>query len=534
MRTLRIIGAFLLGLMLMLAPSTVAQAAGTTNVTIHKLSLASLTGWPRGTDGQGSTGLNDSKYTGGQITDIQGFFGDGTTGLKGVTFTYWKVTQAQYEAMKSAPASYDTVAEVTAFESGPFTTTTVEGGATPTLALADGYYWFVESGKPEAVTGSAAVPFGLVLPMNQADGSVLSDVHVYPKNTVKDMPTVDKDVTTDGNDSDSANVGDSVTWIIQPTLTEFVQQYTKLTFTDPIDPALDFVASSVKVTNGTGGAALVVGTDYTVNYNSTTRDLVIDFTADGIKKLVNGMTITFDTIINANAVIGLPIDNNVKLDYTNSNNVTGWTDVTPTEQPEVWTGGKKFEKVIEGTTTGLAGAVFKLDGVNWTTALLAANDAAIKAGQFATCTGTPLACTPTSANNMPSADTQVYLMSNSSGYFEIAGLQGYEPTNTTDCTTADKCNTVTHTGQYTLTEVVAPAGYGMLTTPISFQVTKTSYWADPAATTLVAAAPQLVANKKVTIPETGGIGTIVFTVAGLALMGGAVFGMRRRTAAAKA
>lgn len=36
-----------------------------------------------------------------------------------------------------------------------------------------------------------------------------------------------------------------------------------------------------------------------------------------------------------------------------------------------------------------------------------------------------------------------------------------------------------------------------------------------------------VVNKKVTIPQTGGIGTFIFIAAGLALMGGALFALKK-------
>ena len=38
---------------------------------------------------------------------------------------------------------------------------------------------------------------------------------------------------------------------------------------------------------------------------------------------------------------------------------------------------------------------------------------------------------------------------------------------------------------------------------------------------------QKVVNKKVIIPQTGGIGTIIFTVAGLALMLGAAYAIKK-------
>ena len=42
-----------------------------------------------------------------------------------------------------------------------------------------------------------------------------------------------------------------------------------------------------------------------------------------------------------------------------------------------------------------------------------------------------------------------------------------------------------------------------------------------------------VINKKVTIPQTGGVGTVIFTVIGITLMGVAVYAMKRRNAEEK-
>jgi fimbrial isopeptide formation D2 family protein/LPXTG-motif cell wall-anchored protein len=446
--------------------------------------------------------------------------------------------QAQYEVMMAAQASYDTAAEVEAYlGTAGQTTTTGTGGATPALTLGEGYYWFVESGYSGEgmISGSEAVPFGLVLPMiDPATNEARTDVHVYPKNTVGNEPTVDKDVTEVGNDSDSANVGDNVEWIILPTLPEDIATYKMLKFTDDIDPALDY-QNRLRVLNGS--VAMLEGTDYTVTepaVGAAGGQLVVEFTATGIAKLTPGtnLEIRFLTSINDTAVVGLPIPNDVTLEYTNGHDVTGEPATVPEEeQPEVWTGGKRFEKVVEGTTDKLAGAVFRveeLDGttatpVVWTADLIAMNQAAITAGKFAADNGDGTY----TATTAPVVGQPIYVISAADGSFEIAGLQGYEPTSGDPATVDDKINTISHPGTYQLVEVAAPAGYAMLPNPIPFTVTKTSYWSDPVA--LTAAAPQEVENKRVTIPETGGIGTIVFTLAGLALMGGAAYGMRRRT-----
>lgn len=80
-------------------------------------------------------------------------------------------------------------------------------------------------------------------------------------------------------------------------------------------------------------------------------------------------------------------------------------------------------------------------------------------------------------------------------------------------------------GTYKLVETKAPEGYALLTSPISFEVGPTT-WTDTSATAIDGHAR--VNNKKVTIPQTGGIGTLVFTVVGLSTMVFAFIAMKKR------
>ncbi|HGI1810010.1 TPA: pilin N-terminal domain-containing protein [Streptococcus agalactiae] len=106
----------------------------------------------------------------------------------------------------------------------------------------------------------------------------------------------------------------------------------------------------------------------------------------------------------------------------------------------------------------------------------------------------------------------VKLISNTAGKFEITGLNA---------------------GEYSLEETQAPTGYAKLSSDVSFKVNDTSY--SEGASNDIAydkdsgkTDAQKVVNKKVTIPQTGGIGTILFTIIGLSIMLGAVVIMKRR------
>ncbi|MFM0580761.1 SpaH/EbpB family LPXTG-anchored major pilin [Streptococcus suis] len=80
-------------------------------------------------------------------------------------------------------------------------------------------------------------------------------------------------------------------------------------------------------------------------------------------------------------------------------------------------------------------------------------------------------------------------------------------------------------GTYYLKETKAPEGYALPSDTIQFTVNRGSWGAGEEVNTTNF---QQVKNKKITIPQTGGIGTVVFTVVGLSTMVFAFIAMKKR------
>ena len=557
-----------------------------TPVTIHKLQAdkyADDIGIGFKHNG-GKIPVTDGKYPDALGTNVKE--------LDGVTFTYYKLSgPAQLKEFIANKDNLTTTTEVEAKGVTKVGTVKTAGGAGATVNLPDGYYWFVESGydKPQDgpdITSSIAVPFGLSIPVMNKEKvgkydigtAYLKEVHVYPKNvTGKDsVPT--KTVANEVNMNAKYDIGQLNTWYLQATIPANIQDYETFKMVDTFFKGLTY-KGNVEVYMGYDGAkdagksvAFVKGEDYTLveptvntkfktempadltNFDPSSKpDFSVTLTEKGLKKLVdNYQTVKtnadgkdvklyakVDTVINEDAKIGTKIKNT----YDLITKIKGKDEKKkkPDNPPSVETGGKKFIKVSESDNTKvLKDAVFALyDEVKkpeakaaaqlkWTADLITANEAAIKAGNFATKADGTENYTATSASNMPTAGTPIYLRSNDQGLFEIKGLEYSKWTKTLlDKTTEE------HEHNYYLMEVKFPENYaGNKDTKFAFTIDEKSY--DGTATSYpgekLKDGAMMVENKDLTIPPTGGMGTVIFVVAGMALMGGAFIAMRKRSA----
>lgn len=292
---------------------------------------------------------------------------------------------------------------------------------------------------------------------------------------------------------------ENVVWKVTSTIPADMETYKKYTITDTIDSRLDFVLTNDTVTVDES-LNLIKGADYTINYDTATRLLTVDVTESGCEKLgaleyqSKDFSFTFVTQINSNAVVDEYVDNQAKLDFTNSYDLSG---DKLTNKPMVRTGGINILKVDKDTNKPMAGVEFTLNDAD-------GNEVPVKKDSD----GYYTADATGSSTVVTNADGKIY----------IKGLH-YSEGDVSVFTEANK-------NQYTLTETKTNNGYQLLVNPVSVICTEGTYDIANSATISNVKQPEL--------PFTGGVGTVIFVIAGLALIGGAAFIIFRDRKKAKA
>lgn len=359
----------------------------------------------------------------------------------------------------------------------------------------------------------------------------------------KDVPEVEKKVKenvkatsetaygTQYNDTADYNIGDEVPFHLIGSVPDMSNYDTyKYIFHDTLDAAFDAPAKTdVKVYLSSDKIKDDTDSDITEKATVGVANNNITVTFDNLKT-VEGVTngkyiiVEYSAKLNSSAVIGGNGNrNSVYLEYSNNPNQSGTGDSdntgrTPDDKVVVFTYELDTTKVDKNDSgKKLEGAKFKLYRVSG------------KEKQYAQVTdGKVSGWTTTEAG-------AAELSSNAQGVFKVAGLDD---------------------GTYYLEETVAPDGYNKLTEPItvviSANTTNGQNWTNYDMTPLIkidvtangtsgtgdaetGVASITVANAKGnTLPSTGGMGTVLLYVAGIAVfvLAGAtlVMALRRRNA----
>ena len=501
-----------------------AEDEKTETVTIHKILMKKdkFKDFPVGKDG-----ADGSKYDGNKIAQPKKFFGDDE--LQDIGGVYFVVKNAAGQYIK--PDGGTTTQESAALKGF---TTEKTGLVLDTSNLKPGEYVIEEDqskskpvgedGQPLKgdLTDMKAVPIKITLPLVNSEG-VVKHAHVYPKNTSNE-PNVNKNFDKDGNavepvkeveligdvknlDVDptkgadpkptlSRKIGDKVPFKVVTTVPEKAK-YQVFEWSDNMVEGLKYNRDVKIQLNGNDLAA----GDYTKS--ETDNGFEIKLTAAGLAKVTNQdseqtFTIKYSATIKGDLTPDKEVPNKLVLTYGNNPNDKKKKEPTP---PKVVTGGKKFVKTEwkEPGTEGikrLGGAEFYVKNDK--------NEYLLETG-----TGAEKAY---SWGAKGSPNVVVLKSAETTGKFEITGL-AY--------------------GNYTLEEKTAPKNYAKITTPIPFTIEKDSYTKEANGisyngdSTIDA---KQVKNKEIIIPQTGGMGTMIFMVVGMALMGGAFIAMRKRGA----
>lgn len=421
----------------------------------------------------------------------------------------------------------------------------------------DGYYLLKDKDGSVTAGGDAYTKYIL---------KVVADVEVAAK---METITLDKKIV-EGSDrvtATNASIGDVVTFELTSDVPG-MDGYDSYIFTvhDTLSAGLTFNNDiSVKIGTKTLSAdyydeneGTTAPGDYAVNVNGQKIEIVFhDFIENkGLPEDADTITITYTATLNEKAnITGTGNKNVAYLEYSNDPNYTGDGDdgdgdeptpptgKTPEKEVKVYTTAIKLTKTNEDGKKTLTGAKFKIEGdsveavlVNQQVFVVDANGTyyRLKNGTYTT--------TDPSGENV---DTTVYESTVTKYSLVDQVVEG-----TADETTlvkegwVDENGIISFTGlgagEYTITELVAPAGYNLLKEPVKVVITwngedAESMWTVKKGTTADNATADgisidnngyinfSVVNKAgVTLPATGGIGTTIFYVLGSILAVGSV------------
>lgn len=415
---------------------------------------------------------------------------------------------------------------------------TDESGLINVTELAPATYRFIETNlggtddnKGYILDGKTAYEFTVQtdgkIKVGNAEASESAQITVY-----NEKPSLEKSVENANgsyeNDTD-ASVGDIVKWKVEASVPSNVNELKTYKLTDTMSDALtwEFANANLQITTNPS-TVLTKGTDYTLTVptdNTAGGKWTIEFTEAGKTKLASSkvkvITVTFNTKLNENAKIGSDGNlNDAELDYSNA--------IYPTEDPKKPNNNKQpgEDKITDQAIVySFQMNVLKVDGkIN----------AKLEGVKFDLYSYTGAKTNPTEADLKGSDGKRIAkdLTTDGEGKIQKTGLKK---------------------GTYYLVEtqtVKTKDGkkYNLLKEPVKVEikvdyVTETETTIDKDTNGNVIAATT-VKNKTFTggdtgsagtftvtvknytgfdLPITGGMGTVLFSIAGFALMAGAAF-----------
>lgn len=376
-------------------------------------------------------------------------------------------------------------------------------------------------GNTKVNVTKVSVPFLVSLPFTGKDGTTVTDLKVYPKNSTGNVD-IDKKIDSVGatninGKQANANIGDEITYKVTYSVPVPENGLTELKIVDTMDTGLTFTneASNITVKNDNEVEPLTYDTNYKVTLDPTSNKVTIDFEnylGSLQKNSTEEFTITYKVKLNESAVLGQTGNKNaVALVYKNYGEIESKTKTPdPGKEVKVFTYGIDLMKQGEGGD--------KLVGVEFT--LTDENGEEV---------------------NVEKKDSKNY----------------YTPGGSSNTVTTDKNGKIyirgLKPGTYKLTETKTSNGYVLLKDPVVIVITPSTN-AEEAAKGVVTATvggkavtmnndsnntasataevPLTVVNSKgFDLPVTGGRGIALFTIAGIAIVAaaGSLLFMRKRS-----
>ena len=435
--------------------------------------------------------------------------------------------------------------EATVKNGGVAMTETDATGHTSADQLEQGLYLIVETRVPENVT-STCNPFFVSLPMTTIDGSEWNyDVTVYPKNQTGN-PTLDKTVREDKNSTGknngsltditdgyehtaSASIGDTVDYQIistLPTITSKASALSEYTYVDTLSKGIKYNKNDVVIEFFRDSACTDKITTwaedsgkFTVAYDDAQNIMTIRMTETGLAEINEAVTVYTDSVkrgysdctmrityaaaLTADAQLGdTDNPNEVELTWRRTNST--YFD-TLKDCCHVYTYGIDVLKQFSDNGGNMKNVKFKLHNDTDDCYIIAdLKDGVYYAKGFAA----------------KKADATTFVP-NSSGHIVVKGLED---------------------DVYSLTEIATDKGYILLKDAIELVIkTSENGQCEKCGTKLLTASAAVngkdasmtdgnaivpltvVNNPGFDLPKTGGYGTWMFTIGGVALLGTAAF-----------
>ena len=418
-------------------------------------------------------------------------------------------------------------------------------GHTPADQLEQGLYLVVETRVPENVT-STCNPFFVSLPMTTIDGAAWSyDVTVYPKNQTGN-PDLEKTVreaknstgkntgsltdTTDGYaHTATASVGDTVDYQIVstlPTITSKASSLSEYTYVDTLSKGIRYNKNDVVIEffKDAGCTDKIATWDessgkFTVAYDDTANTMTIRMTDTGLNEINEATTVYSDSVkrgysdCTMRITYAATLTSDAKMGDTDNPNevVLTWRRTNNTyfdtlkDCCHVYTYSIDILKQFSDNGGNLRNVKFRLHNDTDDVFVIAdLKDGVYYAKGFAA----------------KKADATTFVP-NSGGHIVVKGLED---------------------DTYSLTEIATDKGYVLLKDAVKIVITTKENGACEKCGTKLLTASATVNGKDVTmtdgnaiapltvinnpgfdLPKTGGYGTWMFTVGGVALLGAAAF-----------